>query len=227
VATITQPGRTVSQEKLEALVTTLIRHVRRLNKLLEAMFEVAQFRAEGLTLKLEPVDLSQVVQSVLQQLRTELGARGVEMKVVAPESMVGMWDRARLEQVVVHLLSNSLKFGEGNPVEVSLERGVGTIRLSVQDHGIGIDPEAQMLIFEQYGHAVSSRHYGGLGLSLCRVRQIVEAHGGRLQVQSVPGAGAKFIVELPVNPRYAGQRHRWTWHHPCSAGVSYPRLVRS
>jgi signal transduction histidine kinase len=208
VATVTGNGRTLPQAKLVALVTTLIRHVRRLNKLLEAMFEVAQFRAEGLTLHLEPVDLSKVVQSVLQQFRTELAAHGAAMTVVAPESIVGMWDRVRIEQVVVHLLSNSLKFGEGKPIEVSLERGVGTIRLTVQDHGIGIEPEAQMLIFEQYGHVVSSRHYGGLGLSLCRVRQIVEAHGGRLQVRSAPGAGAKFIVELPVHTRYAGQHRR-------------------
>src|SRR6185503_7810854 len=112
------------------------RHVRRLNKLLEAMFEVAQFRAEGLMLELEPVDLSKVVQSVLQQFRLELATRGAAMTVVVPESVVGMWDRARIEQVVVHLLSNSLKFGEGKPVEVSLEQGVDTIRLSVQDHGI-------------------------------------------------------------------------------------------
>jgi signal transduction histidine kinase len=206
VATVTGTGRVLSREKQVDLATTLIRHVRKLNKLLESMFEVAQFRAEGLALNREPVDLSRVVQSALHQLRPELAARGAAMTVVAPESIAGMWDRARLEQVVMHLLSNALKFGEGKPVEISLERTDGIVRLCVQDHGIGIAPEAQLLIFEQYGHAVSSRHYGGLGLSLCRVRQIVEAHGGQLQVQSAPGAGARFIVEIPVHPRSAWRR---------------------
>lgn len=200
-AAVTGSGRTLPPEEQEKLVATLHRHVRRLNKLLEAMFEVTQFEAEGLTLECEAVDLRQVVQEALRELQTEIASRGAEITVVEHEASVGLWDRARLEQMVVHLLSNALKFGEGQPIEVSLERHFGVSRLAVQDHGIGIGPEAQLFIFERFGHAVSSRHFGGLGLGLCRVRQIVEAHGGRLDVQSTPGAGARFTVELPLRPR--------------------------
>lgn len=202
VVAVTGPSRALSSEKQEKLAATLTRHVRRLNHLLEAMFEVAQFEAEGLTLEREPVELLQVVHEALRQLRTEIISRRVLISVEAHESIVGLWDRARLEQMVLYLLSNALKFGEGRPIEVSLERHLGVGRLSVQDHGIGIAPEAQLFIFERFGHAVSARHFGGLGLSLCRVRQIVEAHGGQIDVKSTPGAGATFTVELPLTPRF-------------------------
>jgi signal transduction histidine kinase len=200
-AAATGASRTPSRETQEKLATTLIRQVQRLNKLLEAMFEVTQFETDGLALEREPVDLLQVVQAALRQLQTEIRARGAEISVIAHEGIVGLWDRARLEQMMVHLLSNALKFGEGHPIEVSLQRHFGAIQLSVQDHGIGIAPEAQLFIFERFGHAVSSRNFGGLGLGLCRVRQIVEAHGGRLDVQSALGVGTTFTVELPLRPR--------------------------
>ncbi|WNG54653.1 sensor histidine kinase [Archangium gephyra] len=203
-AAFTRSGHKLSPEKQEALAATLLHHVQRLNKLLEAMFDVAQFRDEGLLLQLEPVVLSEVLQSALRQFRTEIAEHGAAISVAAPDDVIGLWDRTRIEQVVVCLLSNALKFGKGKPVEVALERGVSNIRLSIQDHGIGIKPEDQVLIFERFGHAASSRHFGGLGLSLFRVRRIIEAHGGQLRVESAPGAGAKFIVELPIRPRRAG-----------------------
>jgi signal transduction histidine kinase len=70
----------------------------------------------------------------------------------------------------------------------------------VRDHGIGIDPADQRQIFERFERAVSSRNYGGLGLGLYIVKRIVEAHGGSIRVESTPGEGAAFHVELPVRP---------------------------
>ena len=73
-------------------------------------------------------------------------------------------------------------------------------RLAVRDRGIGIAPADQARIFERFERAASARHYGGLGLGLWIARQVVDAHGGRIRVDSAPGAGSTFTVELPIAP---------------------------
>jgi signal transduction histidine kinase len=106
----------------------------------------------------------------------------------------------RLEQVVTNLLTNALKYGAGKPVRVQLAREGTHARLSVQDEGIGIEPEALPRVFGKFVRAVSERHYGGLGLGLYITRQIVEAHGGSVAVDSRPHEGARFTVRLPLSP---------------------------
>ncbi len=103
----------------------------------------------------------------------------------------------RIAQVVRHLLANAVKFGPGKPVEVALEAQADSAVLQVKDHGIGIAPERVESLFQRFERAVPVRHYGGLGLGLYRVRRIVEAHGGEVTVDSVPGQGATFRVHLP------------------------------
>ncbi|HVY60307.1 MAG TPA: sensor histidine kinase, partial [Planctomycetota bacterium] len=91
------------------------------------------------------------------------------------------------------------KYGcaEGRPIRVIVEGVDGTARLVVRDEGIGIAPEAQARIFDRFERAVSSRSFAGFGLGLWITRQIVEAHGGSIRVESAAGAGATFTVELP------------------------------
>jgi signal transduction histidine kinase len=115
-------------------------------------------------------------------------------------SLPGEWDRLRLEQVLDNLVANAVKFGAGHPVEVSAEAGAedGSVRLEVSDHGIGISPEDQRRIFDRFERAVPATHYGGLGLGLWIVRNIVQAHGGDIRVESEPGKGSRFEVTLPA-----------------------------
>jgi signal transduction histidine kinase len=94
-------------------------------------------------------------------------------------------------------LSNAAKFGSGKPIELRLEPRRDRVRLLVTDHGIGIDPARSKRLFERFGRGVSADHYGGLGLGLYACRQIVEAHGGSIGVESRLGQGATFTVELP------------------------------
>jgi signal transduction histidine kinase len=101
--------------------------------------------------------------------------------------------------VVTNLLSNAVKFGAGKAIEVEVSEQAGTARLSVRDHGIGIDAARRFDIFDRFQRAVPTKHYGGLGLGLYITRGIVEAHGGTIRVESEPGAGAIFTVELPCS----------------------------
>jgi signal transduction histidine kinase len=110
-----------------------------------------------------------------------------------------------MEQVVTNLLTNAFKFGAGRPIELVVEKKDHVGCLTVVDHGIGIAPEDVERIFHRYEQAISSRAFGGLGLGLYIVRQIVEAHGGTIRVESQPGAGSSFTVELPREPPSAGK----------------------
>jgi signal transduction histidine kinase len=116
------------------------------------------------------------------------------------EALLGRCDGARMDQVVGNLLTNAIKYGKGMPIDLTLTRLPGRARIEVRDRGIGIPQEDQSRIFDRFERAVSVRHYGGLGLGLWLVRQIVEAHGGSVGVESAPGQGATFCVELPWRP---------------------------
>ena len=103
-----------------------------------------------------------------------------------------------MAQVVHHLLSNALKFGQGRPVDITLRSEEKVVVLSVVDHGIGIPASDRARIFERFERAVPVRNYGGLGLGLWVTRQVVEAHQGAIHVEDTPGGGATFHIHLPL-----------------------------
>jgi signal transduction histidine kinase len=94
---------------------------------------------------------------------------------------------------------NAAKFGAGKPIEIRIERLGAAARLTVTDHGIGIDPARRPYVFDRFERAVPSSRYGGLGLGLYIARSIVVAHGGTITVESVLGAGSSFTVTLPCS----------------------------
>ena len=110
---------------------------------------------------------------------------------------MGTWDGARLDQVVTNLLSNALKYGAGQPVEISVRGEATRAVLVVRDHGIGIPAEERTKIFGPFARAVPARHHAGLGLGLWITHQIVRASGGSITVDSRPEEGSTFTVELP------------------------------
>lgn len=189
---------------VERVLGTAERQGQRLEKLVTALLDVSRIHMGKLELELEEVDLEQAVQEAVAQVEDEAAQAGSEV-VVHGAPTVGRWDRLRISQVATNLLSNAVKYGAGKPVEVTYGATDGRAFLVVKDGGIGIDPADQRNIFERFERAVSSRNYGGLGLGLYIVKRIVEAHGGTVQVESTPGAGAVFSVDLPQRPPAAAR----------------------
>ncbi|MBN1205707.1 MAG: PAS domain S-box protein [Myxococcaceae bacterium] len=175
--------------------------VRRLRDLIDDLLDVSRLSQGRLSMTLEQVDLDDVVRRVVSELSPQAVKAGCALTVDADGPVPGHWDRLRLEQLVTNLLTNALKYGAGKPVALHLERAGPLARLTVRDEGIGIEAEHLGRIFGKFERAVSERHYGGLGLGLYITRQIVEAFGGRIGVESQPGQGALFTVELPLQPR--------------------------
>ena len=98
-----------------------------------------------------------------------------------------------------NLVTNAIKYGRGKPIRIEVALVDGWAQLAVSDEGIGIAVEDQARIFERFERAVSERHYGGFGLGLWIVHQIVEAHAGRVEVRSEIGHGSTFKVSLPLS----------------------------
>jgi PAS domain S-box-containing protein len=187
----------LSPEYVERVLATAERQGQRLEKLVAALLDVSRIHMGRLELELEEVDLAQAVQEATAQVEDEAAQSGSPV-TVRGDPVRGWWDRLRISQVATNLLSNAVKYGAGKPVEVTFGERDGRAWLVVRDQGIGIDPAEHRHIFERFERAVSSRNYGGLGLGLYIVKRIVEAHGGLVRVESAPGAGAAFSVELPL-----------------------------
>ncbi|WP_328285559.1 sensor histidine kinase [Myxococcus sp. NMCA1] len=181
-------------------VEAMRRQVTRLAELVDGLLDVSRISTGRLKLQFEPVDLPSLVREVAARFELEAARAGCELRVTWAEGLEGAWDRLRLEQVVSNLLANALKYGAGAPVHIDVAPGGMGARLWVKDRGIGIDPEAHARIFQKFERAVSERNYGGMGLGLYVTRTLVEALGGTIQVDSRPGEGATFVVELPLQP---------------------------
>jgi PAS domain S-box-containing protein len=172
----------------------------RLRRLVDQLLDVSRITAGGLRLEPEPVDVSELLGEIVGRT-TDASAGPVGPVVVRGEPhVVGHWDRERIEQAIENLLENAVKYGLGRPIEIDLWTDGGEAVLEVTDHGVGIDEEHQMRIFERFERAVSARDFGGLGLGLWIARRVVEASGGRIVVRSAPGQGAAFTIRLPVHP---------------------------
>jgi PAS domain S-box-containing protein len=177
---------------------TMHRQTLRLGRLVRALLDVTQITAGRLALHPEPLDLASVVQDVMDRWREDLSRAHCPLELRLGESIQGSWDRARVEQIVENLMANAVKFGAGKPVEVAAEADGGSAHLVVRDHGIGMAADDQRRIFERFERAVPTKHYGGFGLGLWIVRNIVQAHGGEIHVWSAPGEGSRFEVTLPL-----------------------------
>jgi signal transduction histidine kinase len=172
----------------------------RLGRLVDGLLEVVRGRTDRLELQRQPVDLAVLVQETVAELSDELTASRCELEL-RTQPVTGEWDPERLRHVVANLLTNAMKYGQGQPVTVSVAAASArAARLQVADRGVGIEARNLERIFGPFERATSSRHVPGIGLGLHIVRQIVDAHGGTVAVDSAPGAGATFVVTLPLAP---------------------------
>ena len=171
--------------------------VKRMARLVDDLLDISRIMSGRFRLDVEDVDLGRFVAEVVDRY-PEPQRELVGVKVEG-EPIVGRWDRMRIDQIVSNLLSNAIKYGDNNPIEISVGREADRARLVVRDHGVGIAAADLPRIFERFERA-AARHVGGFGLGLWIVRQVVDALGGTIAVESRLGSGSVFIVELPLEP---------------------------
>lgn len=186
-------------------IQILDRQVHRLSKLVDDLLNISRLSTRKVELNYEEVDLVELVKDVVERYQAEAIKNGCELKLWSTAPVVGLWDSSRLEQVLVNLISNALKYGAGMPVELTVGQQGDRAVFVIRDHGIGIREEDISRIFKRFERAVSERHYGGFGLGLWIVREILASLGGTISAQSQLGQGARFIVELPLKPAMAAK----------------------
>ncbi|MBN8555384.1 MAG: MASE1 domain-containing protein [Deltaproteobacteria bacterium] len=187
------------------------RQMKQLSGLLENFLDVVRMRSKGLEYRYEKTDLAAMVQDIFERMKEDARVAGSELILVKEEDVVGEWDKMRLEQVIVNLISNAIKFGEKKPITLSLAKIAEKIRLEVADQGCGIEKDDLKRIFGRFEQGASTQKSAGVGLGLYICKQIVLSHQGEIWVESELGKGARFIVEIPrykVSKRFSSGEKR-------------------
>lgn len=169
-----------------------------MNVMLNELRDATSLEAHGVVLQCVACDLRTLVANVIDSIDDAHGRIRIETDDVSP--CIVLADAPRLERVIANLLTNALKYsGEDTPVGVRLARNDGVVELDVIDRGIGIARESVRSLFDRYYRTKAGQsRASGLGLGLYIARQIVELHGGRIDVSSVVGEGSTFRLILPA-----------------------------
>jgi PAS domain S-box-containing protein len=188
---------TPATAKIATRLGDAVRQADRFGDLVERLLDIS--RVVGGTMEIQPesLDLGALAREVVDAMREQAEQARSQVRIAIDGEVDGRWDRRRLEQVLTNLIANAIKYGAGQPVEVTVEAVPSCVRVVVTDRGIGISEDDLERIFGRFERAVPLRHYGGMGLGLYITRHIVEAHGGTIRAESELGKGSRFTVELP------------------------------
>ncbi|MBN3961530.1 hybrid sensor histidine kinase/response regulator [Nostoc sp. NMS8] len=174
--------------------------------MVDTLLEVYQYEAGGKTLDFFIVDLWELCQQVVQELMPLANAKHLTLKAVLTEGTEASLarvrgDRLELRRLLTNLVGNAIRFSDAGSVEVRLNSTIQGVTIEVEDTGIGMNPEEQLLLFDRFRQGKHQRRGNGLGLYLSH--QIVEAHQGNISVLSTVGKGSIFTVYLPVQTAYS------------------------
>jgi signal transduction histidine kinase/HAMP domain-containing protein len=187
-----------SPQKLARMFEVSVNQVNRLTSLVDDLLDVSRFEAGKLSFHFAFFDLSTILKEVLERFESVLNHSHSPAEILQMDSVQLYADVFRIEQVIVNLLSNAMKYGAGKPIQITLVKKETTVELSIRDHGIGIPADKHALIFGRFERAANTQNIGGLGLGLYIAKQIVEAHQGEILVESEPNVGSCFKVILPL-----------------------------
>ncbi|NHZ97856.1 hybrid sensor histidine kinase/response regulator [Massilia sp. CCM 8734] len=192
-----------SEENMRKMVARDGRQIQSMIRLINDMVDVSRIRSGKLSIRPAETELSALLSRIVSDLAQRTEAAGGTIELHAPEPVAGVWDEFRVEQIIINLLTNALRYGGSKPVKISLEVRGAHAWIVVRDQGVGIAPEDQLRIFAPFERAGTKDVREGLGLGLYIARQLAESHDGTLDVESAPNEGAAFRLALPLAGSHA------------------------
>ncbi len=194
----------LKKDQFDKLIAMLFDQTNRLNMLVQDILSLSALERKQLDPKKEfsRVKLESMLSNAISLCSERAVQNGISLSVKKQESLEVEGDCQLLEQAVVNLVNNAIKYSGSKTIDLSLYREGESAVIEVRDYGIGIAPEHQGRIFERFYrvHKERSRSLGGTGLGLAIVKHIAQLHGGRAELESVPNAGCSFRLVLPCEP---------------------------
>lgn len=170
----------------------------RMTSMVDRLLDVTTLSSEPLRLVPDQMDLRQLVLDVLERTRDLMDNTGCQLELETMDEAIGWWDPVRLDTVITNVLSNAVKFGAGRPVALSVRRVGTNATLSIRDHGIGMSSDERVSLFRKFSRVAPKENYGGFGLGLWIVAELVHAHGGTVEISSEKNQGTTVTVSLPL-----------------------------
>jgi signal transduction histidine kinase len=168
--------------------------------MLNTLMDISEAETGAMKLRFEAVNISAVMEGAVELYRHVAEEKEVELRVAAPEELFLTADRNRMEQVLANLVDNAIKYTpSGGTIDLEAFRREQQAVITIKDTGIGIAPEEAPKIWGRLYRGDQSRSQRGLGLGLCLVKAVVQAHQGRIEVSSEPGVGSLFTLYLPTS----------------------------
>ncbi|HEX5418196.1 MAG TPA: ATP-binding protein, partial [Chloroflexota bacterium] len=188
----------IEENRLLARLALIDEQTGKMSRLVDQLLDISRIEAGRLTLERAPTDLAAIVRGVAANAQARSEQHAITVWADGPLLVSG--DALRLEQVIANLVDNAIKYSPGGgPIELAVTGcAPDQACVTVTDHGIGIAPEHRGHIFDRFFQAHSGQHFGGMGLGLYISHQIVDLHGGSLEVEFPESGGTRFVARLPA-----------------------------
>lgn len=190
----------IPEEQKERSLNLVMKETQRLIRLVNENLDYEKIRSKQIVLKPQWLDVTQLFEQIKSQMGTKAAAKNNQILTSVPQNLKVWADNDRIVQIIINIVNNAIQFSEDSEINLRAAKINSGVRIEIEDHGIGIEPEKIKSIWERFFKADISRkntEFGESGIGLAVVKSLVEAHSGTVEVESELGQGTKFILVFP------------------------------
>ena len=188
----------LSPERVKKIIDNFYNDIDRLKRLVDDMLDISRIQSGKLSMKFERINVDAYMTEVIERMSFNVPKFNLLVNANTNAPVWANWDPLRIEQVITNLICNACRYGNNSKIKLMTSVHKESIIISVSDSGPGISEENQKLIFDRFKGGMRRSDNSGLGLGLFIANEIIKAHGGQLQLESILGKGSNFLVKIPI-----------------------------